>query len=663
MDEILTTEYKFYLDDTDLSKVYTKKLPIGKEYTILTSDEIESLNAGYMLDFFTYYNEEDPSSVIPSNIHTDSDLHVETVKVTQQPESFMVKWKLSDHTKFYIEHYLENADAGEWTDITTDICSLKETTQSQGTTFDQTLVGYNYNVRDYTGFFPNKYVDTEISRDGGAKAQIFYERNHHYINMNYSGGTNAAGSPSASVCIKYGNQVSSSSVEEPTRDAEQYRFVYWKDPSTGAKVTLPGTMPDHDIDLEAQWQKYYVVTYLDKDGIVYKNLRVDEYKKAYYHPDEAFSEVNGIYRFGGWYTDAACQNWFDVNSTDITQNITLYSKWFESKDIIFYKNDETSTSYTYHADASVPFSLPHYKHLFGSYGSNKGYFLGWASSADAATPEYLPCEEISDFSSMNTNFYAVYTSDFCTITLCNAWKPSEKVTAKVGKGTVISFWDVEDNKLTCPAGYEKYDQYSYDADSDGTMFYEQINSDMTVYQHWKLTLKTHCGYYDDVIEVTKDYLYFDGKPLSYPAAGDLPEREDYFFQDFFIDSTLTTPVNFASVNIPGYGSQSTLHVYVKWSDSTAGVSVYFDQVLPDPGFTLNVDQTTGKITAVISSSSITVQSFVWKIDEELLSGASSSTYTYSAAGLAGGSHSVVCVITDTEGNRYSARTEIVVNGP
>lgn len=659
MDEILTTEYKFYLDDTDLSKVYTKKVPIGRECEILTSKEIEALKPGWMLKCYTYYNEEDPDAVIPSNIHTDSNQYVTTVKVTQQPESFKVEWQPSDHTNYDLYHYLENLNISEPT-LTTENCTLKDTTHALGTTFDNTKAGEH--CLSYTGFTPLTPVEKPIAENGETCVDIFYQRNSYTINMNYAGGSNSAGESSSTVSIKYQNNVS---IEPPTRDAEQYRFDYWKDPSTGAKVALPETMPDHDIDLEAQWQKYYVVTYLDIDGNVYKNLPVDEYKKAYYHPDEAFSEVNGIYRFGGWYTDSACQNWFDVNSTDITQNITLYPKWFESKDIIFYKNDGTSTSYTYHADSSVPFSLPHYKHLFGSYGAKEGkYFLGWASSADADTHDYLPCDVITDFSSMNTNFYAVYTSDFCTITLCNAWKPSEKVTAKVGKGTVISFWDVEDNKLTCPAGYEKYDQYSYDADSDGTMFYEQINSDMTVYQHWKLTLKAHCDYYNsDGIEVTNDYLYFDGKPLSYPAADDLPQREDYFFQDFFIDSALTTPVNFASVNIPGYGSQSTLHVYVKWSDSTAGVSVYFDQVLPDPGFTLNVDQTTGKITAVISSSSITVQSFVWKIDENLLTGENSVTYTYSAAGLAGGSHSVVCVITDTEGNMYSARTEIKVNGP
>lgn len=41
------------------------------------------------------------------------------------------------------------------------------------------------------------------------------------------------------------------------------------------------------------------------------------------------------YTFVGWYTDEACENYFDISGTPLTGNTTLYARWIKNTDIVF----------------------------------------------------------------------------------------------------------------------------------------------------------------------------------------------------------------------------------------------------------------------------------------------------------------------------------------
>ena len=653
MEEVLCTEYTFILPDpTGVNtepQVFTKKLPVGQTQVILKSDEIEDFEKGYMLNYLQFYS--DDSSEIPSFVHTDSDNHVLNVTVTREPLFFKVDWIVSDHTKYYIDYYLENLDVEDGEQLTTENCDIR-TEQRKGTTFE---VIPKEPIKTFTGFTLVEPVDSKtIGRLGDTHVQIFYSRKRNTLFLDYNGGT-FDGNSSFSKIYKYESPIERSELPQPLY--EGYKFQNWQN-EYGDSVTIPATMPETDISLLAVWKKIWTVTYIGRNGETVQTKEIYDGDLAYW-PDSPFTAVDESWHCQAWYSEDTFQTVFDLNSYPVTQNLTLYSKWVQKRKVTYHKNDgsaiETEPEYI---EVGQPYSLLHYKSCFGSYGANGKYFLGWATSETAATPEYYAGDEVSGVDDLN--LYAVYTNDYFTVTVINAYNTSEKVTAQVGKGTKISFWDVEDNKLTCPAGFGKGGGYSLTPDSDGVYWNAtEITSDITVYQHWELWIICHNGYLDsDGNENMSWYCYKDGKPLTYPASVDLPTRPDYTFQDFFIDAERTTPVNFESVNIPGYGVNSSLDIYAKWSDASAGITVTLGNVESDPGITISADAS-NKITANIPSG-VTPVSFCWKIDGEILSAENSSSYTYNPANLEAGIHYVFLEIKDSNGFIYTAHCDISV---
>ena len=73
------------------------------------------------------------------------------------------------------------------------------------------------------------------------------------------------------------------------------------------------------------------VKYLLISGGVYKTQTVAQGEYMSPPPDPTILH-DGLYFFGGWYKEPACENAFDFNSEPINTNINLYAKWIKKYD-------------------------------------------------------------------------------------------------------------------------------------------------------------------------------------------------------------------------------------------------------------------------------------------------------------------------------------------
>ncbi len=278
----------------------------------------------------------------------------------------------------------------------------------------------------------------------------------------------------------------------------EYHLIGWSKDKTATEPLKQLGVAEEGLTYYAVWSTDAVYTVsFDMQG-----MGSDQHSQQIKENGKAvkFEPVADGYSFGGWYTEAACQNAFDFE-TAITKDMTLYAKWKLESYTITYEmdggeNDESNpTSFTIESETIV-FKNPKVR---------VGYlFDGWY---------YNP-----DYSHVATQVSQGYFGD---ITLYAKWIPTqyEVIYAAGSRGIGTVEIDYKPHGDTLVLSSEKYLYYNEDyrvsflhegwALSDGgAKEYDfgakyGTDADITLYPYWSKLVKVHYGSED------KDTLWVD----------------------------------------------------------------------------------------------------------------------------------------------------------
>ena len=594
---------------------------------------------------------------MPLSVHTvsDTDLHIDYIKPVGSPLAFYVTWKISDHTPYTVMYYQEIADceneSPSYDDDSSDYVFYVKETQF-GTTFtapDPVLLNDNAGFTDFTIALNSS---PSIDRYGKSVVNAYRDRNTFSIYYDYNGGSDNNSQSDFTVYVKYGNKVPD--VVEP--EYSPYYFYDWQ--KDGSTYKVPKKMPAEDLSLLARWA--CKITYIGRDGSVVKNQLVPVGDIAAYPYD--ITKAQGKYSFAGFYTDPECTNYFDIYGTPITEDITLYTKWVNYKIFKFYKNDGSEDCCSWDVDPAYSFDMIDYKTAFGEEAPEGKYLLGWARTATAISPDYGIHQRIEHVTD-NMDFYAVYTSDYVTLSIVNSYNVSEVITKKMAKNSTCRLYLIDTSEFSAPVSYVRSTGFSSVLNGDVVVWDDTVtlSEDVTYYLNWELWIVVHNGYWNpDGSENTKWYNYKNGI-FSRPDDNNLPEKPGSDFIDFYDNPEFSgDPFDFSVERLsqlPGYGDTFEFHIYAKFTDTSVnGPTITIETINSDEDITLTVSGTTFTV-----SSTLTITSYVWKLDGEVISEATGSSYTYDAASLPGGTHNLSCAVTDSDGNMYSSDAEFTVS--
>ena len=278
----------------------------------------------------------------------------------------------------------------------------------------------------------------------------------------------------------------------------EYHLIGWSKDKTATEPLKQLGVAEEGLTYYAVWSTDAVYTVsFDMQG-----MGSDQHSQQIKENGKAvkFEPVADGYSFGGWYTEAACQNAFDFE-TAITKDMTLYAKWKLETYSITYEmdggeNDESNpTSFTIESETIV-FKNPKVR---------VGYlFDGWY---------YNP-----DYSHVATQVSQGYFGD---ITLYAKWIPTqyEVIYAAGSRGIGTVEIDYKPHGDTLVLSSEKYLYYNENyrvsflhagwALSDGgAKEYDfgakySTDADIILYPYWSKLVKVHYGSED------KDTLWVD----------------------------------------------------------------------------------------------------------------------------------------------------------
>ena len=278
----------------------------------------------------------------------------------------------------------------------------------------------------------------------------------------------------------------------------EYHLIGWSKDKTATEPLKQLGVAEEGLTYYAVWSTDAVYTVsFDMQG-----MGSDQHSQQIKENGKAvkFEPVADGYSFGGWYTEAACQNAFDFE-TAITKNITLYAKWKLETYSITYEmdggeNDESNpTSFTIESETIV-FKNPKVR---------VGYlFDGWY---------YNP-----DYSHVATQVSQGYFGD---ITLYAKWIPTqyEVIYAAGSRGIGTVEIDYKPHGDTLVLSSEKYLYYNenyrvsflhagWTLSDGGAKEYDfgakySTDADIILYPYWSKLVKVHYGSED------KDTLWVD----------------------------------------------------------------------------------------------------------------------------------------------------------
>lgn len=159
--------------------------------------------------------------------------------------------------------------------------------------------------------------------------------------------------------------------------SNEYHLIGWSKDKTATEPLAELGVAEEGLTYYAVWSTdpVYTVSFdMQGKGSDQHSQQIKENGKAV-----KFEPVADGYSFGGWYTEAACQNAFDFE-TAITKDMTLYAKWNLETYTITYEmdggeNDESNpTSYTIE-DETIVFKNPKERigYLFDGWYYNSDY--------------------------------------------------------------------------------------------------------------------------------------------------------------------------------------------------------------------------------------------------------------------------------------------------
>lgn len=357
--------------------------------------------------------------------------------------------------------------------------------------------------------------------------------------------------------------------------SDVYYFVGWAKNKTD-------TDPLTDLGNAAEGKTYYAIWSTDATYTVTfdvqgkgSELQSQQIKKGNKASEPTPTAVG--YTFGGWYTEAACQNAFDFN-TAITKNVTLYAKWNVVSYTITYDMDggenseKNPGSYTIESETIV----------LDSAKTRKGFlFHGWYYDAD--------------FTQLATQ---ITEGTFGAVTLYAKWtaKQYEVIYSAGVRGMGSVEIDYKPHGDTLTLSSEKYYYYNEDyrvsflhegwALSDGGSKEYDLgglygdDADVIFYPYWSKKVKVHYGSEDkdtlwvDVSDVESDSLVSNAISealLSHDPVIDLPSKKSddkYVYSLKWVsDSAAVYEPTFEKIEHKGKiivaygtGAQDTIHI-------------------------------------------------------------------------------------------------------
>ena len=152
-----------------------------------------------------------------------------------------------------------------------------------------------------------------------------WEANEYTVTFVSNGGTSVA-----KQTVSYGAKASRPS--DPTLDGSQ--FAGWYSDAACTEAYDFGLAVESDLALYAKWEaNEYTVTFVSNGGTSVSRQTVAYGAKAS-KPSDPTLDGN---EFAGWYTDAACTEAYDFNST-VRSDLALYAKWEKKAYAVLYED-------------------------------------------------------------------------------------------------------------------------------------------------------------------------------------------------------------------------------------------------------------------------------------------------------------------------------------
>ena len=293
-----------------------------------------------------------------------------------------------------------------------------------------------------------------------------------------------------------------------------------------------------DTNLYAKWtSNQYTVQFDTAGGSAVANQTVNYNGKATKPADP--TKVG--YTFAGWYADSALTVPYDFAATAITGVTTIYANWTINQYAVKFNTNGGSTI----ADQSIDYNA---KATKPADPTKVGYtFEGWYADSALTTAYDFTATAIKGV----TTIYANWTIN------------QYAVKFNTNGGSTIADQSIDYNgKATKPVDPTKvgYTFEGWYEDSALTMAYDftatAITGVTTIYANWTINqyaVKFNTNGGSAVADQTVNYNAKVTKPAD-------PTKAGYTFADWYADSGLTTPFDFAATSITGAAT-----IYAKWT--------------------------------------------------------------------------------------------------
>lgn len=272
--------------------------------------------------------------------------------------------------------------------------------------------------------------------------------------------------------------------------------LYYGDRNMLTAITV-GAAP---LSFYAVWARKRYINFVTNCDAEFESIIVpDGYQIP--NPYSYYNLTKEKHAFRGWYTDAECTQPFDIKTAVVTSDLTLYAKWVLQVTVTLDPNDGTGQPQSSTFDVGESFSLPDYLY---DVPAGKG-FVGWASTPDATTAEYLYEDTISSVDDDMT-LYSVWTTNIANIVYYdNAGLNNTYTLTKYGVGARIRIgyyreFDVNTGKnylrdfsnlwLVRGQSIKRYGPSSTSTINDSDTYYEyqrvELTGSMSLYAIWGL---------------------------------------------------------------------------------------------------------------------------------------------------------------------------------
>jgi uncharacterized repeat protein (TIGR02543 family) len=242
------------------------------------------------------------------------------------------------------------------------------------------------------------------------------------------------------------------------------------------------------------------------------------------------------YGFVRWCNDEILDMEYDFE-TPVTSDITLYAQWSANTYMVTFKSDDINTLYTAVVGEGGTVTRPEEN------PTRNGYiFDGWYSNSSLTTPYNFDNQIYSDIT-----IYAKWLQQFTVTFETNggSYVPPRTITQG---GTVTR----PDNPTLGGNGFVRWcSDETLDTEYD---FKTPVTSDITLYAQWSENTYTITFNSNDGSPI-EDELVGEGGKVTPPAD---PTRSGYVFDNWYSNSSLTTPYNFDNK------IYSDITIYAKW---------------------------------------------------------------------------------------------------